>query len=87
VKWPGSKRQLVEVEWDDSAATNGWQGDRVPDGTGITCRSVGYLVAGPKKARALTICRDIGENDSTGGWMSIPKVAIRRIKRLSGAMK
>jgi hypothetical protein len=81
--WP-TKGDLIEVEWIDSASTNGWQeGDPndADDGGLVVCRSAGYLWG--KDRRAVRIVQSQSTHGSTAEMIAIPRSCVRSITRLS----
>jgi hypothetical protein len=73
---------LVEVEWEDSAGTAGWGSVAVHvDHPIARCRTAGYLVH--RSRQKLVV---VGSCDDTNGnvadSMTIPRFAVRSIKRL-----
>lgn len=80
---PIKKRSLprVEVDWIDSAFHRGWSGsiEKQEKMTVSVCRSVGYLLSrDAKMVRLVMHCAD--NEESYGDGMSIPTVAVRRIR-------
>ncbi len=71
--------KLVEVEWDDSAASAHWQEPDVKSQP-MKCRTAGYLLRETKKyvVIALTVANDGG----TISPLAIPKGCITRRRRL-----
>jgi len=75
------KTPLVEVEWVDSASTDGWHA-HPPEGV-LTCWSCGYLVSKDKSTIVLALnCSEEQSNNSFGNFMSIPTVAVVKIRKL-----
>ena len=70
---------LVEIDWVDSCATSGWQGDSAPDGSAAECKTVGYLIHRSKAV--VTVAQNADNQGGTGAWMTIPCHCVRRIKR------
>ena len=76
--------KLVEVEWEDSATTIGWQSiKRGLKYTSSLCRTAGYLLQ--KNKSGVKIALSLGMDDGQGSMsemMIIPKSAIRKITLL-----
>lgn len=74
--WAKQNKPVV-VEWDDSMSSSGWRDYEKSD---MVCYTVGMLHK-DEKDRVV-----IAQNKSAygfGDYMEIPKVAIKKIKRLS----
>jgi hypothetical protein len=71
---------LVHVSWIDSCASGGWRGrDGVSSAT--VCESVGWLVRDDPDS--ITVAGHRSEStDEWNGMMTIPKVAVKSIKRI-----
>lgn len=82
--WPKAGR-LVEVEWIDSASTNGWRGGDTVDGDdGLSvCRSAGYLIASDRAV--VKIVQSQTTQGHTAEQIAIPRSCVRRITPLSRA--
>lgn len=71
--------KYVKVKWVDSCSPErywNWDVDGKPD----HIVSIGFLVR--KTKHTIVICASTGES-SKGGWMTIPRCAIKSIKRLT----
>lgn len=84
-----ARRQIVEIEWEDSASDHGWMStEEATGGRGtVACRSVGYLVRSDKDVVTVVQNRQNSELHAgvvyrVGEAMSIPKSVIRRIRVL-----
>jgi len=82
---------LVYVDWVDSGTSHGWRNydprEAREDGA-LFCRTVGYLVS--KNANSVRIAASIALNDESKAdshccAITIPRFAIRRMKRLPAA--
>ena len=73
--------KLVEVEWIDSVHGSGWENREVDDTPDMIIRTVGWIAQRTK--RYLKIAASVnGANKQVCGVMSIPRVSIRRIRRI-----
>lgn len=78
--WP-TNGVVVEVEWIDSAATNGWQHEYDNEDAGlILCRSSGYLLS--KDRRSVRIVQSQTGHGTHGELIAIPRTCVRSITRL-----
>lgn len=76
------KPQLVEVTWIDSSFHRGW-GSLDEKSKGMTvakCRTVGYLLS--RDRETLKIAQSLGDADSAADGIAIPRVAVKRVRRL-----
>ncbi len=71
-------RHPVEVTWNDTMATSGWQNDM--EAATLLHQSIGYLVKQPLEDRVV-IVRSKGRY-SFGEAMEIPKSCVKKIRRL-----
>ena len=70
---------IYEVEWLDSAHTPGWRAESTDYGTSI-CLTVGYLL---HRDRAMvSLVQSQSQHGSVAEIISIPRVAVRSMKRL-----
>lgn len=75
-KWP-TNGTLVEVEWIDSASTNGWNDD-FSDGDGlVNCRTAGYLLS--KDRVSVKIVQSQSTHGQIAELMAIPRSCVRSI--------
>ena len=71
----------VEVHWIDSCGHPGWRGEDEPSGDQVSrCMSTGYLLV--KSQTEITLAQSLGDNSSTASWITIPLVAVKRVRRL-----
>lgn len=76
-----SRRPIVEVEWVDAMATQGWDSpQRHLRGTG-RCRTVGYLLE-RNKAHVILLQSECDHNGEVGESLAIPAPCIKRMRRL-----
>lgn len=69
----------VEVTWVDSCSPERyWNWD--VDGKADMITTVGYVARRDKKT--ISLVASIGRGGSKGGWMTIPRVAIKKIRKL-----
>ena len=75
--------RLVEVEWIDSAFCRGWQSvdSKLKDQGIANCRSAGYLLDQDEHQVRLVSSHDMA-NESVADGISIPRVAVKRIRTL-----
>ena len=78
-------RDILEIEWDDTATKMGWQRDKVlQDESPAPCRSVGYFRKQNKNC--ITIAKSVSDDDEDGlDAQTIPRGCIKRIIRLKQA--
>lgn len=82
--WP--KTPLVEVEWVDSASTNGWhrggdiEREHASDGGTIMCRSSGYLLS--KDRQSVRLAQSQTSHGSVAEIQAIPRSCVRAIRLL-----
>lgn len=69
----------VEVKWVDSCSPERYWNYEV-DGKPDHIVTVGFLVKKHKKT--LVICASSGSGGSKGGWMTIPRVAVKSVRKL-----
>lgn len=77
------KLNKVEVEWIDSCKSNGWGSLKYHVGelTFSRCWSVGYVIQEDKKS--ISLAQSLSEDTKNiADVISIPKVAIKTIKKL-----
>lgn len=76
--WP-TNGTIVEVEWIDSASTNGWQGhDVFEEEAGlIECRSTGYLIS--KDRVSVKIEQSQSNHGSGAELLAIPRSCVTAI--------
>ena len=73
--------EKVEIEWEDSCATNGWH--QYPTTTPTKCWTTGYLVYSDK--RVMTIALNASSNESVnnfGDTITVPKVNVLKVRKL-----
>jgi hypothetical protein len=70
----------VHVWWVDSCATIGWNNSGDIDHTEDNCESIGWL-AGETKA-VVTIAGHKSQQNNYNGIITIPKVAIKKIRKV-----
>lgn len=74
-------REIVEVEWVDSAARGRWGSvEEYQKHDVVMCRTAGYLLK--KTKRAVTIIQSQHTDDGLCDAMAIPTKAVTRIRRL-----
>jgi hypothetical protein len=79
-------KRLVEVEWIDSASTNGWQRrgeidqEQKQDGGLVECRTVGYLLS--KDKRSLRLAQSQSSHGAVAEICAIPRSCIRSIREV-----
>jgi hypothetical protein len=74
-------KELVEVEWVDSAARGRWGSvEEYRKHDVVTCRTAGYLLS--KTKRAVTIIQSQHTDDGLSDAMSIPTCAVLKLRRL-----
>lgn len=71
--------KIVYIEWIDSQGYDGWQYASFKPGTNLICKSSGFLFEETKEA--ITICHSVGPNGGPHSPLTIPKIAIKKIKR------
>ena len=76
------KKRLVLIEWLDSHRSDGWHTDD-PATKPVHCRSVGWLVYDGKDAKTVAPHMTNENTPQRCGEMTIPTVAILRIKELA----
>jgi hypothetical protein len=79
---PHSEAHRIEVEWVDSSLNGEWRQHREVMRTrrkAVRCLSVGLLIA--KDKHGITLASSAHGNE-LAGTMSIPKGAIRKVRRL-----
>jgi len=67
------------VQWEDSAGTHGWQLHRDGQYGTVMCHSVGWMVEKSKNRVVMALNWNEGQ---IGEIMTIPKSAVRKMKRL-----
>jgi len=73
--------KLVLVEWVDSAFAQGWMDKSVAKThKASNCTSIGILVH--QDNDKITIVQSISDKDSVGDGITIPRVSIKRIRKL-----
>lgn len=73
--------KLVIIEWVDSAFAQGWMDKCVAKTHKVSnCTSVGVLIQ--QDSEKITIVQSISDKDSVGDGITIPKVCIKRIRKL-----
>lgn len=82
-KWPLNER--VEVEWIDSCTNGVWAPPsyHITESKPTTCRSIGYILV--EDTKKIVVAQSMSLN--TGNicdTMSIPRVAVLKIKRIKG---
>ena len=84
--------RIVEVEWEDSAGSHGWQStDEIPDPHIIT--SLGYVIRDDDEAFTVTESLNHGKElpnailKKYGCTMTIPRSAIRKVTELQAKPK
>ena len=85
---PDTSYDLVYVEWFDSRRIEGWElvDDIEVGDESLEHRSVGFLV--DATTTSITVSAHFGlEPDQFCGSMTIPRCAIRKIKRLQAAKR
>lgn len=83
--WP-TNGTIVEVEWIDSATTNGWHDEfDLDDGGLITCRSVGYLLS--RDRRSVQLVQSQSSHGASAELTAIPRSCVRSIKTLARTPK
>jgi hypothetical protein len=75
------KRKLVYVEWDDSGCESGWLPAGGVVNKAVRCRSVGWVIG--RNDNAITLGSHISEYDQVSEPMTIPLVAVTRIRRVA----
>jgi len=77
--------KLVEVDWIDSAFNQGWGDAKEARKSmhAVRCRSVGYLLDSDADCVKIVQSRDV-DCDLLSGGISIPRVAVKRIRTLKG---
>ena len=76
------KREILEIEWDDTATTCGWKSDKFLEKEApAPCRSVGYFIKQNKNCITVTKCLAIDDNDGLDA-QTIPKGCVKKIRRL-----
>ena len=84
MQWP--RGDLVEVEWIDSASTNGWrpendwQQEQNEEGL-VVCRSAGYMIG--KDKQAIRLVQSQSKHGATAEQIAIPRSCVRAIRKLS----
>ena len=68
--------KLIEVDWLDSSGMNGWTHDKSEQN--LRCKSIGYVLGETKQG--ITIASHFSFNGSVNSPMTIPKVAITKIR-------
>lgn len=71
-------KRVVQVEWEDSACTRGWNVRQ--DYESFSISSIGYLVAKDKKG--IVVSTSVSETGNVDNQLHIPKSAIRKFKYL-----
>jgi len=76
--------QIVEVEWVDSQAFDGWHGSEEMKNwnDSLVCKSVGYLLRESEDRMVLVMSESFGSGALDNG-MTIPRVAIIQIRHLT----
>ena len=76
------KREILEIEWDDTATTGGWKTSKyLEKEVPAPCRSVGYFIKQNKNC--ITIAKCVSDNDGDClDAQTIPDGCIKKIKRL-----
>lgn len=76
------KREILEIEWDDTATRGGWRSDSMlQKESPAPCRSVGYFFKQNKNC--ITIAKSVSDEDNDGlDAQTIPKGCIKRIYRI-----
>lgn len=75
--------RAVHVEWVDSAGRSGWQTSKAAKESGVSlCRSVGWLIDENPKHICIAHSHDIEDGGGICDSMSIPRCAIRRVRKL-----
>lgn len=84
-----ARKQIVEIEWEDSASDHGWMplAEAVQGRGTVACRTVGYLVRSDDRTVTVVQNRQNSELHQgvvyrVGCPMSIPKSVIRRMRVL-----
>jgi hypothetical protein len=73
------RRPIYYVEWEDSESWSGWsRPERFPESS--NCTTIGFLVKEEKRFLVFASSHDGAE--AVEGVMRIPKVAIRKKRRL-----
>lgn len=76
------KKEILEIEWDDTATSCGWKSDKFLEReTPAPCRSVGYFIKQNKNCITIVKCVADGDKDGLNA-QTIPNGCIKRIKRL-----
>ncbi len=80
--------RIVEVEWEDAAASHGWQSEKGAQIDPWVCHSVGYVLEDNKKHIRIMESRgqpSDPDNPSRdhGCASSIPRSAIRKVTELT----
>ena len=75
------KYPLVEITWNDSSSSTGWQSK--PETALLQCWSAGYLVHRSRQAVVIALnCSSEQSANSFGDTMTIPARCVKRIRRL-----
>jgi len=76
------KLEVIEVDWDDTAAYHGWKPEELVkvNVEPSFCRSVGYLLENSKAQ--LVLYQSMADNENVSEVLVIPKSAVRKIRKL-----
>jgi hypothetical protein len=78
------KQKIYLVDWIDSAGNPGWKHSDELEISLAMCQTIGFYVSENKDAIILALNRDItGENLPFGELIAIPKVAIKRKRKIA----
>ena len=78
------KNDIIFIEWVDSCGQSGWVESGDLGGEISHCETVGFFVNDDKEGITLALNRTTHENHKPyGELISIPQIAIKKIKKLN----
>ena len=78
------KQKIYIIDWIDSISNPGWKHSDELEGSLALCQTVEFYVSEDKESITLALNRDLtGHNVPFGELMTIPKIAIKRKRKIS----
>ena len=90
MKWPKNEHRIIEVLWEDSVSTHGWQAEHDLSRTPSLITSVGYVIRDDAVGVVVVQGIDHSETPPThshsnyGCCLVIPRSAVREVRVLRG---